>query len=404
MGNAQMINDKYWIWLQNALGAGKPISALIEYFGGAKQIYEAGEAEWRMCPELTPKAVERLLLTSLNDSHEAIYSCRENGWKIITYDDFSYPQRLRDIPDPPCVLYVDGELPDIDSLISIGIVGTRKASDYAIKATTVMARELASKGAVIVSGGALGVDSAAHTGALTAGGKTIAVLGCGLGTNYLSENKPLRNAVKNNGALVTEYPPFSKATKYTFPLRNRIISGLSLGVLVAEAGTKSGSLITARYAAEQGRDVFAIPCSILEKEYSGTNKLIEDGATVATSPAVILSCYSERFKVKTEDMKSPAVIAEETEDKSANVSKKEKSTSFEHNAESRKRRGENQKAASRLSREELAVYSSLSEDFTHINEIAEKADMPVQSVISVLTVLEINGLVQSAGGKRYKLS
>lgn len=399
-----MINAQYWIWLQNALGVGKAVGSLIEYFGGAKQLYEAGASEWRMCPEITPKMLERLLSASLNDSEEPLYHCSANNWKVITYDDFSYPSCLKNLSNPPCVLYVDGDFPDVDNNLAIGIVGTRKASDYAVKATSVMARGLAQKGVIIVSGGALGVDSAAHSGAIMAGGKTVAVLGCGLGTKYLAENKPLRDSIRKNGALVTEYAPFTKATKYTFPLRNRIISGLSRGVLVTEAGIRSGSLITARYASEQGRDVFAIPCSILEEEYRGTNRLIEDGAVVATSPSVILSYYSDKFRTDFGDVKSAAQLVVEIEDKSANAEKEDISSMFEKTQQSRQKRSERQKAASGLAKDELSVYHSLSGEFCHLNEIAEKADMTVQKVLTILTKLEINGLAVSAGGKRYKLS
>ena len=229
-------NTPYWVWLQSALGAGARIKEIIEYFGGAKAVYNAGETEWKMSPVFVPRQVEHLKNTPLDVAEDILTVCRLNSWQILTPEDAAYPQRVYEIENPPAALYVSGTLPDIDSSVVIGIVGTRKASDYAVKAADVMSRGISRLGAVVVSGGALGVDTAAHNAALLSGGKTVAVLGCGLGTNYLMENKPLRDAIAANGALVTEFPPFTKASRYTFPIRNRIISALSLGVLVVEAG------------------------------------------------------------------------------------------------------------------------------------------------------------------------
>lgn len=397
-------NALYWLWLQNALGAGAAIKEIIEYFGGAKALYEAGSTEWRMSPVLVPRQISRLESTKLSDAEEIFYACKLNSWQIICYDDERYPDRLREIHNPPVVIYVDGILPDIDHSVVIGVVGTRKASDYAIKATDVMSRGIAERGAVVVSGGALGVDTAAHNGAIMSGGKTIAVLGCGLGTKYLMENKPLRDAIRRNGALVTEFPPFSKATRYTFPIRNRIISALSLGVLVAEAGIKSGSLITANYALEQGRDVFAIPCSILEPEYAGTNKLIDDGAFVATKPLDLLFPYAEEYGIDLGKTKSVSQIMNSTADKSANVPKNRKNISFEKLSEGREKRAERQQAAKSLSGDTLLVYRSLTDEFEHIDVIREKASLSIGAVLTALTALEIADLAISSGGKRYKLS
>lgn len=184
-----------WIRLQSALGAGAALSEIIEYFGSAKALFDAGETEWRMSPVLVPRQIEKLCESTEAQANEVLATCKMNGWQVVPYDDPHYPERLRSIFNPPAVLYVDGELPDIDNSIVIGIVGTRRASDYAVKAADVMSRGIAERGAIVASGGALGVDTAAHNGAMLAGGKTIAVLGCGLGTKYLMENKPLRDAV-----------------------------------------------------------------------------------------------------------------------------------------------------------------------------------------------------------------
>lgn len=393
-----------WIRLQSALGAGAALSEIIEYFGSAKALFDAGETEWRMSPVLVPRQIEKLCESTEAQANEVLATCKMNGWQVVPYDDPHYPERLRSIFNPPAVLYVDGELPDIDNSIVIGIVGTRRASDYAVKAADVMSRGIAEREAVVASGGALGVDTAAHNGAMLAGGKTIAVLGCGLGTKYLMENKPLRDAVVKNGALITEFQPFTPASKYTFPIRNRIISGISLGVLVVEASVKSGSLITANYALEQGRDVFALPCSILDPAFAGTNKLIDDGAIVATKPLDLLYPYAEEYGVKIDEVKSVGKIMRETGDKSANVYGKARDISFDNLQAGRKKREARQKAAAELSGKTKAVFNALGEEYQSADEISRAAGLSIGEALTALTALEIAGLAASAGGKRYRLA
>lgn len=396
-------NVRYWLWMQKALGEGAHIRNIIEEFGSAKGLYDSNILEWRMSPSLVSKQINKLEQTDIISTDEIIYTCEKNGWSIIDYDDERYPQRLKEIYNPPCVLYVDGELGDIDNNVLIGIVGTRKASEYAIKVTHIMSRGIAECGAVVVSGGALGVDTYAHKGALTAGGRTIAVLGCGLGTDYLNENKPLREMIKSNGALVTEYPPFTRASRTTFPMRNRLISGLSLGVLVVEAGVKSGSLITANYALEQGRDVFAVPSSVLSVDFAGTNKLIDDGAIVATKPAQILAVYAEGFdSIDASKVRSVDELMRDESDKSANV-KKEDKLSFDKLEENREKRIEKENKALNLTGDALTVYQCLSDCFLHIDAITEKTGLTSQKVMASITQLEVMGLAESASGKRYKL-
>ncbi len=400
-----MTDKSYWIWLQSALGEGARFKEIIEYFGGVENLYKSNILEWKMSSVLTPKQTENLRRFSLDDAQQIIYDCENNGWQIIAYDDVQFPQRLREIPNPPAVLYCDGDLPDIDKNVCIGMVGTRKASTYALKVTGLMAKAVGECNAVVISGGALGVDSAAHKGAISAGAKTIAVLGCGLGTNYLNSNSALRNKIKQNGALITEFQPFTKASKFTFPLRNRIISGLSLGILVAEAGIKSGSLITARYAVEQNRDIFALPASVLDVNFAGSNKLIDDGATVATSPSVLLEPYCQRYSaVDMSKLKTLEELLAQERDKGANLPKEEKQFTFDNIIQDRRERVKKTAAVLELKDNEKAVYDVLDEKFTHIDEISQNCNMPSKDVLSVLTMLEIKGIVRSTSGKRYRLS
>lgn len=395
-------NVRYWLWLQKALGEGAYISRIVEEFGSAKALYNANILEWRMSPNLAARQIDRLGETDINSVDEIIYTCQSNNWQIIDYDDNRYPKRLKEIINPPAVLYVDGDLPDIDNLAVIGVVGTRKASDYAIKVTHIMSRGATDAGLLIVSGGALGVDTAAHKGALMAGGKTVAVLGCGLGANYLNENKSLRDTIKHNGALVTEYPPFTRASRTTFPMRNRIISGLSVGVLVVEAGVKSGSLITANFALEQGRDVFAIPASVLSLDFAGTNKLIDDGAMVATKPVHLAAPYAERFDtVNLSKVKGVEEYMTVLSDKSANAPKSAAPV-FGADRKDREKRMNMEKQASKLTGSAKTVYQCLDESFAHIDVITEKTGLTVSQVMAALTQLEIMGLTENTSGKRYK--
>jgi DNA processing protein len=399
------VNLRYWLWIQRALGEGFCISKLIDAFGSADGFYNASILDWKISGVLTEKQINSAGNTKLEEVDEIIYSCEQNGWQIIDYDDARYPERLRQIYNPPAVLYVDGTLPDIDRYVTIGIVGTRRASEYAVKVTHIMSRGITEAGAIVVSGGALGVDTYAHRGAITAGGKTVAVLGCGLGSNYLQSNRELRDLIRMNGALVTEYPPFTSASKTTFPMRNRLISGLSLGVLVVEAGVKSGSLITARFALEQNRDVYAVPASVLSTDFAGSNRLIDEGATVVTKPEQLLYSYESMFDtVDLSKIRSIDELMYDESDKSVNVEEDKDKYSFEKLEAGRRRRAERQEAYSALTGDLKKVCDSLSESYEHIDVIIERSGLPNAKVLASLTQLEILGVCESASGKRYKLS
>lgn len=398
-----MSDRKYWIWLQLCLGAGAYFKEIIEEFGSVEQLYNSNLIEWKMSRSLVRSQIDNLQKYKLADTEKIIEECNRNNWDIISYDDNRYPERLKEISNPPAVLYIDGVLPDIDSSVAVGIVGTRKASTYAVKVADVMARGISLCGALVVSGGALGVDSAAHSGALSVGAKTVAVLGNGLGSDYLKGNKDLREAIRRNGALVTEFPPFTPASKITFPIRNRIISGLSLGVLVVEAGVKSGSLITAKFANEQGRDVYSVPASIFDSNFLGTNKLINDGATVATSPYILIERYASHYdSIDLSKMKTVRELTESKNHNSANSQPKEQVT-FDKIVDDRRENVQKQRQVLSLDGDERTVYNALGDDFEHIDTLIQKTALPISCVTSALTLLEIKGIVQSASGKRYRL-
>lgn len=398
-----MSGSLYWVWFQSCIGCGKRFIDVLDYFGSIEAFYESNYLQKKCCPDVSDKILERTESFTLDDAQKIIDECRRNNWRIITYEDSEYPVKLKNIYNPPAVLYVSGTLPDIDKSFTFGAVGTRRASPYALRASRVISKGVARCSGVIISGGALGIDTASHEGALEAGGKTIAVLGCGLGANYLMSNADLRRRIALNGALVTEYPPKTQASKYTFPARNRIISGLTDAVFVAEAGIKSGSLITASYATDQGRDIFVLPASIFDAKFNGTNKLIEDGAIPVTSMSVILYHYKEKYK--TLDTSKLATFEELLCDeyKQRDIEpQQDGQLSFDRIEEHRDAQDEITQTAIKISGNEKAVYSALSDGFTDIDSIAAKANLDIKTVLMSLTMLELDGLAEAGIGKRYR--
>ncbi len=397
-----MTEKRYWIWLQLCLGQGARFLPILEDYGSIEALYNADIIHWKMSPVLTAKQIDALTKFDIAEADRIISLCEKNNYGIITYEDKEYTERLREISNPPAVIYVDGELFDFESSAVISIVGTRRASTYGLKAAEIMSRGMAECGAVIVSGGALGVDSAAHKGAIKAHGKTVAVLGNGFGADYLKSNEELRNKIKESGgALISEYPPETAATRFSFPMRNRIISALCDGLLVVEAGEKSGSLITASHAAEQGRDVFAIPASIFDRNFQGTNKLIDDGAFVATSPESVLSHYTEKYKtLDLSHVKTPYELVTSLSN-NANAEEKPQVT-FDKIAQDRKERVRIQSEALSLSGDEKKVFDTLGESYTGIDDIIRNCGVPANRVLVALTMLEMKGVIESASGKRYR--
>ena len=275
------MNEKFYLmWLSSLsadIGAAR-MNSLLKTFGTAREVYEASEKALMEDGGLTGTG-----LASLIKSRNACYidnlrkKCDDLGVTFIQRESDEFPDLLRDIPNAPIGLFCLGELPPQDSP-KVAVIGSRRCSEYGLIASRLVAKPLSEAGAVIVSGMARGIDSMAHRGAIQGGGKTVAVLGTGVDLCYPAENRSLRQEIIANGCLVSEYPPGTAAKKHFFPQRNRIISGMSLGVIVVEAGKKSGTLGTVDHAADQGREVFAVPGNISSKLSEGTNTLIRDGA------------------------------------------------------------------------------------------------------------------------------
>ncbi len=286
----------YWIWLSEALGAGSSaFRRLISLYDTAFDIFRAEEAELEQIPDLTERVKKALCDKSLQRATEILDKCEREGIGVLCYDEDAYPRALREIQKPPMLLYYRGNLPDFNHNLCIGIVGTRSMSAYGMKQAYKMSYELASAGAVVVSGMAKGIDGVAAAAAIKAGGITVAVLGCGVDIPYPSHHRNLYQSIRKSGVVLSEFAPGTRPVGYHFPMRNRIISGLSQATVVVEAGIGSGSLITAKDAILQGRDVFAIPANVGSKGADGTNGLLRDGARMALSAADVLAPYQYTY-------------------------------------------------------------------------------------------------------------
>ena len=325
---------------------------------------------------------ETIKFKEVNDdfADKVIGDCRKENVKILTIESENFPERLLNIPAPPLVLFYRGNLPDIDNEPVFCIVGPRKVSKFGAKSAYSLSLRLSRAGFIIVSGGAVGCDAYAHKGALKYGGRTIAVLGCGIGAKYLMENEKLRNSIEKSCCIISEYPPYTPANKFTFPVRNRLISGLSLGVALVEAGERSGALITARHAAEQGRDVFVIPGNPTLKCYKGSNALLRDGAKPLLDTSDVFGEYIYQFADK--------INIEKAFEKIENQEKIEK----------------NQKNFIKtLSNEAKIVYNYLDKQKFTADDLLE-AGLDDTIVLSALTELEMEGIIKAQPGGAYILA
>lgn len=294
----------YWVWLSLRLAPGRNTAfiRLIDKFGTPYEIYRAQEEDFCSVDDVPENIIAALCNKELDSACRIMDECAVRGYGIITYGDSEYPSELRSLVNPPIVLYCEGKLPDMEKVPCLGIVGTRKMSEYGMRCAYKISYELAAAGMVIVSGMAYGIDSVSACAALAANGVTVAILGCGLNTTYPAAHSKLRRAIVKNGAVISEYPPDTKVERYYFPQRNRLISGLCHATLVVEAGENSGALITANNAIMQGRQVFAIPGSVGSENSGGTNRLIHDGANVALDADDIYAEYAPIYPVTLDRM------------------------------------------------------------------------------------------------------
>ena len=352
---------KFWVGLSHVKGLG-PVrfERLLEHFGEVEAIWQASPAALREI-NLPEKVISNFLKVRASLNLDKILSeYQSKNISVLTWQEDDYPQRLRNIPASPPVLYLNGELGPEDRW-SVGVVGTRKVTQYGRQVTEEICGMLASQGITIVSGLARGVDTIAHKAALEAGGRTLAVLGCGVDRIYPAENHALAHQIVKNGAMISDYVPGTPPDGANFPPRNRIISGLTMATIVIEAGERSGALITARNAIDQGKEVFAVPGPIYAPMSKGPNRLIQEGAHPLLSAMDVL----------------------EVLDLEMIEQKQEVQTVLPGDAF------------------EVSLYEALKYEPLHIDEIKNKVNMPINKVSATLTMMELKGLVKQVGKMRY---
>jgi DNA processing protein len=354
-------SNYFWVALSLVKGIGATrMRALLDYFGDAQTAWQAPPAELEKAG-LPAKLIETLCQVRNSDLPDKTWLAIQNrGIKILTWESAEYPLRLMEIEQPPPVLYLRGELSNEDQW-AVGIVGTRRATAYGRQAAEDLAAGLAQNGITIVSGLARGVDAIAHQASLRAGGRTLAVLGCGVDQIYPPEHHRLAEQIISQGALLSDYPPGTAPEAANFPPRNRIISGLSLAIIVVEASEKSGALITAAFAAEQGRAVFALPGSIYAPQSKGTNRLIQEGAhlTLGVNDVLEILHLTRHDQQRAARTVLPADAVE------------------------------------------AQLYTLLGREPLHVDEICNHAGLPIEQVSATLAMMELKGLVRQVGGMHY---
>lgn len=381
---------KYLVWLTEALGPANPRTVgALEFFGNAEKIYISSREEKVKSKCFTKGDLTKLQNLSISAAEKILKDCKTAGISLLPITDKRYPQTLKMIDSPPVLLYYKGELPDFNSLPSLSVVGPRKISDFGKKASLSLSFRLARAGFIIVSGGAIGGDYFAHLGALKGQGTTVLVMACGILSDYLPENKPLRDAVEKSGCLLSECSPYTEPNRYSFPVRNRIMSGLTLGTVVIEAGVRSGALITARLANEQGRDVFVIPGLPNAPEYKGSNALLRDGATAVLDLSDIFNEYIARFpdKINIERAYSAELTFKKEAEKQQKIQKEKIVT---------------KKINETLSKEAKIVYNCLDKQ-KFLPEEIKNTGLTSAELLSALTELEMEFLIRAIPGGMYEI-
>ncbi len=352
---------KYWLALNHVPGIGKVLyKRLIDHFKSPVKIFSSSIEKLKSVEGIGERLARDILITDWKEKVDVELSrIEKEKVKIITLLDELYPDNLKKIYDPPPFLYIMGELRKEDNR-AIAIVGSRKATTYGRLMAERISKDLVSQGITVVSGMARGIDTFSHQGALSAGGRTIAVLGCGIDIVYPSENKNLRDRIMESGAVLTEFPFSTQPEGVNFPSRNRIISGLSLGVVIIEAASDSGSLITASNALDQGREVFAVPGNITSKFSQGTNKLIKRGAKLVEDADDIIEEILPQIERKKKDKTIPVLTSEEE-----------------------------------------VIYKLLSYEPKHIDTISREGRLTSNKALSLLLEMEIKGVIRQLPGKSF---
>jgi DNA processing protein len=356
------MDKSYWVGFNMVKGIGAVrFQSLIDHFGDLSIAWQAPIHELQAAG-LSQRMAERVTQFRNNiDLEQIVASCSSKGIEIITWNEESYPQALKSIDQPPPVLYVRGTLKSEDAW-AVAIVGTRRISAYGRQVADDLGTYLAANGVTVISGLARGVDAIAHQAVVKSGGRTIAILGCGVDQIYPPEHEQLAGKIMSNGALVSDYAPGTPPDASNFPPRNRIISGMAQATVVVEAGDTSGALITAQFAVDQGREVFAVPGNIYALQSKGTNKLIAQGAHPLLSARELLESLNMTLVVQQREIRKVLPPSDDVETKILNV---------------------------------------LGHQPLHMDEIRHQAEIPIERVSSALVMMELKGLVRQVGGNNY---
>lgn len=400
----------HWIWLATRTGLNEREKfALLQHFQDPEDIFYA-EAK---ALDVKPDGLEALLDKDLTASRKILDECVDKDIHICTLQDAAYPARLKNIADPPLVLYYKGRLPDFDGAPAIAVVGTRKATPYGITAANRMGYQIAKCGAMVVTGLAEGIDGAGAKGALMADGTVVGVLGCGADRVYPAFHRSLYADTQRCGCLITEYPPGTPPYKWNFPKRNRIISGLSNGVLVVEAPEISGSLITARDAAEQGRDVFVVPGNIDVPTFVGSNALLKEGAAPATCGWDVVGEYAALYpgRLRPFTGTGPMLVAQDPEKPLPKVAQKPLSPAKARPSDRKKEKKPIDKTEKppysdihdALSEEERRIAALLENGEKLVDDVIAESGLSASRVSSVLTMLQIKGIIIRKPGNLLSL-
>lgn len=379
-----MEHELYWLWLTSKFnGANARVTALVEFFGGIEEVY-ASKHFHNM--GFTDKEKALLLDKDLSAAEKICEKLARIGGKILVFDSENYPKILKQTHNPPPVLYLKGKVPSLDDVLTLGVVGTREPSNYGAFVTKRMCQSLARQGVVTIGGMARGIDAIGAWATIEEGGIAVGVIASGIDIAYPAENAELYQAITERGCILTEFPPGTPPIKRHFPMRNRIIAGLSRGVLVTDAPQKSGALITARLAMEEGRDVFAIPRNISDIKYSGTNILIQQGAKLVMHPNDILSEYPYVRRIEIGER----VVREEKREEKPTPKKQEKKADIST-------------LLDKLNENEKAIALQLKDKNMQIDEIARELSVPVGAINTRLIMLEMKGIVEKLPGSMYAL-
>ena len=385
---------KYWVWLAELQGLGNQARlALLRHFGSPEAIYYADPEELLLVEDMTRPQAAALGNHDLTCADQILAACQEENIRIMTMQDGDYPGRLQNIYDPPILLYVKGRLPLLDEELAVAVVGTRNYSPYGQLAAEKLGYGLAKGGAVVISGLAKGIDALAAWSARRAGGTVIGVVGNGLDVFYPRSSRFLYEDLAVTGAIVSEYPPGTEPAGKHFPQRNRILSGLAAATLVIEAPEKSGALITANLALEQGRDLYAVPGPIDAPNSVGCNQLIREGAGLVATPWDLLMDYTQRYpgKLKAESSwKETEVLEEPTE--TMEIPEPEL-------PELDLRRNDRN-----LTDDQITILKAIPQEMIQVDDLIEQTGIPTRRVLSALTILEIENLVCQHSGKHYSLA